>query len=113
MQVRRDDLGGSRGSVHRAPAAAHVSDQHAAPTEPMSFSGHRVLALPAAANPGDNGVAFDVRRTFELSASPWWPRPALPCWGEAASARSRRLSSILRIIQMSPNSTSAEKAMVG
>ena len=40
-------------------------------------------------------------------------RPALPCHGDAASARSRRLSSILRIIQTSPNSTSAEKAMVG
>jgi len=33
--------------------------------------------------------------------------------GQAASARSRRLSSILRIIQTSPNSTSAEKAMEG
>jgi hypothetical protein len=40
-------------------------------------------------------------------------RSALLCHGDAASARSRRLSSILRIIQTSPNSTSAEKAMVG
>ena len=35
------------------------------------------------------------------------------CHGDASSALSRRLSSILRIIQTSPNSTSAEKAMVG
>ena len=40
-------------------------------------------------------------------------RAPLLCHGDAASARSRRLSSILRIIQTSPNSTSAEKAMVG
>ena len=40
-------------------------------------------------------------------------RPALLCHGDAASARSGRLSSILRIIQTSPNSTSAEKPMAG
>ena len=40
-------------------------------------------------------------------------RAGVQARGETSSARSRRLSSILRIIQTSPNSTSAEKAMEG
>ena len=75
----------------------------------MADAPHRMGAA------GDGGLPLSPKNPRCPPAERATPglRPELVCYGDAASTRSRRLSSILRIIQTSPNSTSAEKAMVG